>query len=292
MTVESCKLVRSTSGEIPADGKYKATLHYKVKMKNVVLDPFSVVAETQSQEGLSVRIPKRFTRPVINGNTLPTFVLNVKLQLVASSHHLWDVTVQCGSLPEGREENEQNPDDPLKRAVQFWLEFQSVQAIDESDKDGKPIVNSAGDAYDTPLVGDDYAPVIVAEKNYADWLEVLDLAKDYRRTVSKDKFFDYEPGEVKWLAPNCSRVKYEAGIKHYTAELRFAVSPYGDWKTRLVDRGYNELVGGKLREIRRDGVPLSRPALLDGAGLLLAQGQLGKENEHEILTPKDYKDLA
>lgn len=292
MPVESCNLVKSTAAEIPADGKYKATLHYQVKMTNVVLDPFTVVTETQSQDGLTTRIPKRFTRPVIGGKTLPTFVLNVKLQLVANSRHLWSVTVQCGSLPEGREENEEDPDNPLQRAVQYWIEFQNVQSIIEADKDGHPIVNSAGEPYDTPLVGEDFATVLVAEKNYDDWEKVLKLARDFRRTVNEDKFFDHEAGEVKWMTPQCSRAKYEAGIKHYTAELRFAISPGEDWKTRLVDRGYHEKVDGTLREIRRDGSPLSRPALLDGAGRLLGQGLIGKENEHEILTPKKYEDLV
>ena len=79
---------------------------------------------------------------------------------------------------------ETTPQNPLMKPIEFSWAAISSEVVVDFDKDGDPVVNSAGDSFDPSLTDEDSRPALVVFRNQATYSP--DLAYLYRNAVNDD----------------------------------------------------------------------------------------------------------
>lgn len=182
-----------------------------------------------------------------------------------SACFVWHVTVSFGPWDPLAGTATGSPSDQPP-SVRF--EGVTYQEVADLDVDGNPVVNTAGDAFDPPVMRDRTRPVIKIVRNETSFDDSTILA--YSDKVNSDTFYNYPPKTLKCSAPrgeplysqfsgqNYYRVEYEL---HYNADT---------WAARVLNQGYRQLVtsGGATTQepILAGGTPISSPAMLDEDG--------------------------
>jgi hypothetical protein len=139
----------------------------------------------------------------------------------------------------------QNQNPLLKPAKISWGTVR-VQQVARKDARGKAILNSAGDAFDPPLMKDKINLTLKVQRNqqFFDGVKVI-------------------TGEDAW----------EAGQHYWSVNYEFEVEGEDIWRTDVLDCGYrskNPTPGGPPVPIKVLGLTPSGPTLLDGEGAVLA----------------------
>lgn len=133
---------------------------------------------------------------------------------------------------------EENPlDDPIK----YSLEWANYTRLVDRDKDGNPIINSAGFGFDPPIEIDDARPVLVAIKNMDDLNDIIALAVEYKNAVNTDTFYDATYRKAKVESIVSGQIQLRNDIAFYAVTFRIQ---FNDdlWDKHLVDRGRQCLV--------------------------------------------------
>lgn len=177
--------------------------------------------------------------------------------------------------------NTSSPLDPLANPILQppevqWGITQRQESIDRDIK-GKPICNSAGESYTTPLTEDFYDRTLTITRNQygfnQKWYD------QYHNSVNIDLFWGNPQGWVKCVgitADSCWQGKF------FYWKVRFSfVIRVGGWAQKKVDQGYNEWVStdaaGKrvLKPITgKDGAPGTILAYLNGSGYQTKAGTI------------------
>lgn len=134
------------------------------------------------------------------------------------------------------------------------------------DLDGNPVVNSAGEAFDPPIMIEDGATVITITINVARF--DITTADRFRNCINSEPFFDFLPGEARVVAYNAVYA-FENNIRYERVTWMFECKDGGFEYIRPLDQGYMERTIDGVRQILVGGHPPSRPLLLDGAGVQL-----------------------
>ena len=202
---------------------------------------------------------------------------------------LYEVTCKYDCQVNSVPGEEQLPLSPLM--VPPEISFSSAGSNDpiDTDAEGLPIVNSAGESFDPQVTDDHNDTILRITRNEATYDEVTAAA--FRDAVNNDIFLGFPVGHVKCTSITSDqmraadliyyRVRYEFRIRYSEVKTRDAngdvqTQVFG-WVLRVRDEGYRELDGEnadgspKYKEITdENGVKISQPHLLDGSGKKLA----------------------
>lgn len=183
------------------------------------------------------------------------------------SPKLWLIDVQYSSRPD----NPDAPDDdvpPLDRPVKITWSGEERQVPVETDINGKPILNSANDFFDDPVLKDDQrlvAQITAKVAGVPTWIG------SYRGTVNASAIviggYPVAARCAMFKIRSISEPKIEQGQEY--VEFVFSLHINEDtWDVALIDRGWNEKDGkGGKTPIFVNGETPDAPQLLNGAGL-------------------------
>lgn len=180
---------------------------------------------------------------------------------------LWDVTADYESVTADPDRTAENP---LERATRISFSFTKSQVpILREPGTGRPIRNSAGEAFDPPVVMDESRPVVAFDK----WQASFDPATAllYQNAVNSDVFFGGQPGQWKMIDMS-AQPDFSDGLALW--QVRYQIEGKGDgWQPLVLDQGFHYLDAGsgELFPFQdTQGRLSSSPQLLDGNGGPLA----------------------
>lgn len=197
-----------------------------------------------------------------------------QLMNFTESRQYWEVVVEYST--KGEDEDEDEKEEPLNRPAKWSGSFQQFQAIAEKDRDDKPILNTAGDAFDPPLMKDDSRPVISCVKNFGSLN--LNFWSSLRDVINSNSWGVFQEKTVKVMNISWDQ-KFHQNTVYYEVVFSFQINPDG-WDAEILNRGYRQIenageepkpitVSSKLGETL-----LTEPALLDQAGKLVPKSNL------------------
>jgi hypothetical protein len=234
------------------------------------------------------------------------YVLRTPIKLEHKGNKtVWIATAECGPWPSdtGTTPGDTAPIDgiynhPLYRKVIWWGERMTEQEAVERDYQDIPILNSADKPYDVPVFRERYMTVLVAQKNFASYEDIVDLNDDFDNTCNSDTFRGRDPRTVRFLGADISQPQYENGIEFYTATMRFGVKKE-QWYIPLVNRGwgfYNMPKSNPTAKYITGGddisQPISEPVLLDLDGMKVTDAASASQTLWLIYTPVSYATIA
>lgn len=179
----------------------------------------------------------------------------------------------------------ENPlDEPLKVSGS-----QSAKQVPvEFDRDGDPILNTAGDPFQEILFAEDFDDTLQLTFNTA--AIPFAAAQAAKKTVSSAAVLGLPAGTVRYAGMSFQPQDHETLGTYYTITINLALAD--DWKTRLLNQGFRELNDdGDLVAMKVDGQPASQPLLLDNAGKRLASDGTPVTLEKDIYGQADYLTL-
>lgn len=209
------------------------------------------------------------------------------------------IGVDCGKPAMQDLESYANPEDwltnPLARLPVFLADVQSKMERIEKDKDGKPILNAAGDKYDEPIERDEERPVILIRRNLPTAAHVIELNRRFKRTANSDTInfqgLPFAAGSLQWRGASASEPTIENQIQYYATTIRIAADTrYAD----ILNRGHRarkEIGGNPVWVTDDEGQRLPDPVLLDADGLRLAEGGVPVFKQYDIHTNKAFAPL-
>lgn len=175
--------------------------------------------------------------------------------------------------------------DPTNQPIQVFYEGQTFQDPADEDKDGNPVVNSAYDYFDPPIMRDKTRVIVRAIRNELSFSG--SLAASLADCVNSDQILDAGGGvvfDVRTLKTSFPRgvPKWSQflGANYYEVEYIFTVN-HDTWDFRTLNQGYRELdpsASTKRRQILVEGQPATSPVLLDSSG-------------HALLPPVDHTNV-
>ncbi len=184
----------------------------------------------------------------------------------------------------------QFPENPLNHPVKIsWGENRFEQTCFE-DRNGDPVVNSAGDYFDPPISIDDSRPTLRIVRNERSYSPTYALS--WKDTINTDTFYGFPPGTVKMSTP-LGDLEYNpvCGF-YYVITYQFEINPDG-WKKQILDQGMRQIDSGVKQKILDDkGEEINSPALLDGAGTRLPTGGTPVALTFEVYAEADYSLLG
>lgn len=288
--VLSCTMSRDMSGSISIGNEQSHRLQYQVWTDGPMFGPAVIIgAYTATPDPL----PQRYQQWVAGGLSTGAYVLSLSYKSDSANHKKWLIDVEIGKLPPGKSAAD-DVQNPLLRPPRYRIEYIEEQIIIEKDREGKPITNSVGDPPDSALEDIDAYPVLVVDKNFATLQDIVDLGKQYHRTVNSDTFYGAAAREVKFMPLQASDIQNENGIEYYTATMRFAFNPK-KWDREFLNRGwrYRKTAGGALQLAMDDktNLPVTSPVKLKLDGTLAADGQ-ETYITRQVLEPKAYGSIG
>lgn len=170
-----------------------------------------------------------------------------------------------------------DPDDPLLAPPTWRYYGEPLEVEVDTDIDGNPLVNTAGEPYDPPITRRfrdrvlEYNVNIIAGTVDVDWL------LDFTDHTNTDTFAGRAAGEALCDEITADLQRFgDAGLNYYACKLIFkfrrnytdASAPARSaWCDRVLNRGYRRLDGTDIKTIvDANKMPLNRPSLLDAAG--------------------------
>jgi len=223
---------------------------------------------TSSQTDNAFTVGSNGSLPVI-GNTFPSdgnaYCTDLDVQCVRG-WRIWDVTATYSTE---RAINTVPTSDPV--FVQWDTEQFTKPAT--QDKDGKGIVNSAGDPFLPPEQMDDSRRVVTITKNLS---VVPTWILSYQDAVNSDTFTidgrSIAIGEAKMQRVSVGPAEIRNGTTFRAVTFVIALRREG-WAYKILDQGYNEKDAAdttKRKPILVRGQLPTSPVLLDGTGKQLA----------------------
>jgi hypothetical protein len=192
---------------------------------------------------------------------------NDGLMWIITLSYGWYNPLQAGG---GKEQN------PLQMPIEVSWALRDHEAVLQYDVNGNPVLNTAGDPYDPPVVIDDPRLVMTVVRNEAQFNVGWVLA--YRNAVNSDPFAGFPALMCKVLNIS-SRSQWHQDVGWYyqtTYEFEFTTSQIDydtqtGFREKIVSMGFRAIssVTGLPYHITLKGVPISAPMTLDKSGYLL-----------------------
>lgn len=267
MAVTSVTAIKAKGG-VSAAGDRVWTVVYRVLTNDRNDGPLTVLSSTSLPSFLS-------QYEYGNEQDIGAYRTSYEADLVSEKDSLkaWNVTCVFSSVSTTYvgvralvKPNSLWPDNPLLQVPEVsgdWLDMDEPVTV---DKDGTPVVNSAKDRFDdlTKEVG---FPTLVITKNYAD-LNFLTL-QTYMHAVNSQTFWGLPARYWKLSRAPWRVLFYGPGYPYFQISYEFRAR-YGSWDFEPLDAGWRK-VSGNTKVLCTDGkgMPLTRPAELDGTGAQL-----------------------
>ena len=162
------------------------------------------------------------------------------------------------------------------------------------DKSGGPIVNSAGDPFDPPIVIDDSRSTMTVTRNELVSAFDLTLAESYRDKINNEIWNGFDALTVKCGIISTSEPQYDsnARVYYYTVTYPFMIDRKG-WLKNILDAGCNEIDSGTglAKPIMNQGQQVSDPVPLDGSGVRNAPGADPVFTDFDVYEEADFAGL-
>lgn len=200
---------------------------------------------------------------------------------------IWNMTLRYGPL-----NPTEWPEDPTQQPPEIRGGFAQFEEVCQQDLDGKPILNTANDAFDPPVMRDRSRPTLsISDNVMPDAFDPL-LAEVYADSVNDGAFIGADPGTVK-----VTSISYEYLFNpfigwywHRNFEFEYRKDT---WKKVILDAGLYQLDpsdGITKIPILVNGIAVQEPQLLNGKGIPLPnQAQSSYLNAANYLTFEVYK---
>lgn len=175
---------------------------------------------------------------------------------------------------------EAEPENPLARRAGISWDLETTTEPIESDIEGKPIMNSAGEPFDPPIEMPFSIPILRIARNEAqsNIAQIIAYAGG-RGATNTDSFFGAQPHEALCRIIRESQ-QVEGTYTYWRREYEFAFRQVDrekglvGWSLRMLNQGYridtgdDDADGNPIYELIKDasGVPLSEPACLSEDG--------------------------
>ena len=219
---------------------------------------------TSSQSDNAFTVGSNGSLPVI-GNTFPSdgnaYCTNLDVQCIRG-WRIWDVTATYSTE---RVLNTVPTSDP----TYITWDTEQFQKPATQDKDGKGVVNSAGDPFIPAEQMDDSRRVVTVQKNLAN---VPTWILSYQDAVNSDAFTidgrSIAIGEAKMQRVSVGPPEIRNGTTFRQVTFVIALRRDG-WAYKILDQGFNEKDPAdttKRKAIYINGQLPSSPVLLDGTG--------------------------
>lgn len=281
MAVTNVKIPREQdfAAEVDLTGRATYQLRYVVDSDDPEESPIAVYVGGVAFAG-AVQLPERGDSYAFNGDTDgSSYAQRFRIYRPQPNDLAtrWFVDVTFMSLMPGTTSGDADSN-PLARPTKYWIEDEPYNVLVTEDKDGVPIVNSAGQEFTEPPEEEDYHMILVAEKNFATLAEIIALNQTYARGVNTDTFYGATARKCLCMPIKCSPPKEENDVTFYTATFQIKISDK-QWDLKIVDQGYmhKKGTGDELyRALDEDGEPTAEPVLLDTDGTRLAAGTVGQ----------------
>lgn len=149
--------------------------------------------------------------------------------------------------------------------------------------------NSAGQPFDPPPEKEEVRRTLTVVRNQASYDPVGTLL--YENAINLKAWLGFEKETVLCKGITADR-QHEKGVFFQRVTYEFEINRR-TWTKKILDAGYYELVAGELKLIRdKFGNPLSSPALLDGTGLKLPDGDDPVYLEFDLYDLADFSLLG
>lgn len=238
--------------------------------------PAQIIADAQNDSWGAEKLVKQY-QPYSFGNDASEslYCKELALDRVDNSDLVWlataffDNTVDPG----------QSGDSPFDRAPIDEWDFAQFERTFDKDIDDVAIVNSAGQAYDPGLTGDDSRPILTYTRNEPYWPSQI---LDYQDAINSDTFLGVFPAFTAKVNIRAGK-RWENGVKYYETRYTFQFRRDG-WREEILNRGtqYLKTAGAKPVSIP----PGEPPVNLDEDGTRVNIG-----GEPTYKTHKIYQEL-
>ena len=219
---------------------------------------------TSSQSDNAFTVGSNGSLPVI-GNTFPSdgnaYCTNLDVQCIRG-WRIWDVTATYSTE---RVLNTVPTSDP----TYITWDTEQFQKPATQDKDGKGVVNSAGDPFIPAEQMDDSRRIVTVQKNLT---AVPSWILSYQDAVNSDAFtvdgYSIAIGEAKMQRVSVGPPEIRNGTTFRQVTFVIALRRDG-WAYKILDQGFNEKDAAdatKRKPIYINGQLPSSPVLLDGTG--------------------------
>ncbi len=186
----------------------------------------------------------------------------------AGSRLIWDVTGAYEERPDRQPDEAENP---LEEPTTLSWSSEARSVAESKDKDGKAIVNSAGQQFDPPLTGDRHTLVATLRYNSAVFNPVLGV--DFQDSVNEAATtvgnVNINPRQGKILEIG-SEERFFEDLIYWEVTIKVGLRRE-TWDRVVLDMGiYGLDDDGKIvRLITEDGEEATEPLKLNGSGKVL-----------------------
>lgn len=178
-------------------------------------------------------------------------------------------------------------ENPLNEPIKISGSQSARQVEIEFDRDGNPILNTAGDPFQEILFAEDFDDTLSLSFNRA--TVPYSASRKSKRTVSSTTVLGLEAGTVRYAGMSFQPQDHETIGLYYSITIGLALAD--DWKKRILNQGFREKVDGELKPIKKGGKDVSQPVLLDNAGKALSPSGNPVTLEKDIYGEADYVSL-
>jgi hypothetical protein len=206
----------------------------------------------------------------------------------------WIVTVEYGWY-DSNEAGGGPTQNPLLMPIDVAFSFRDYQVVCDRDINGNPILNSAFDPYDPPIMINVPNQVLTVTRNEAAYDSAF--AYMYRNSISQDSFAGATALFAKCIAITPKNLfhqdvgwYYQMTYEFELLNPRLSAGPNG-WRKTILDAGLRQLVKGKPVHILLKGMPISQPMLLNGMGGLLAPNAAPVYNIYQVYPELPFSDF-
>ncbi len=265
-----------SGGDVQEQFGRKYRRHFIVDTGNETLGP----AYVMSLGGL----PALFAPYAYGGESdAGALVTNRDFKRRSGARHIWDVEIEYST--KSLEPGQQN-DNPTERPPDVAWESERVEEVADLDRNGNPILNTAGQPYDPPLMRDYKLRTLVYTRNEPtfDW----SLSLDYEDTINSSTFLG-KPAFTWRVLDIDARRAFEEGELFWVVTYRLQYKRRG-WKRKVMSLGFKDKDGKEILD--EHGNRPSEPWKLDANGdPIKAAGAPGHTQTFEIFDHVDFTPL-
>jgi hypothetical protein len=207
------------------------------------------------------------------------------------SELIWIGTVKYDSQPITKEQKDrENYENPLDRPVKYWGESVIFQRARMKDRDGKAVVNTAGDMISGGIMEDDVRWVFHFEKNLPTTLPSWIFF--YGNALNADDVvlygLEWPAGTLKLTGVRLSEINTQNGIDYIVVSFELHYDPDG-WVHEELNYGTRQIVDGKKGPILDDyGNAYKIPQPLDSDGKFAPPPADPYYVEFNVFTPQQF----
>lgn len=188
---------------------------------------------------------------------------------------LYEVRVNYESFTDPSS-SEPAPISPLLQPPEVSWNFVTSNEPIDRDIYGKPITNSAKEAFDPPITRDFDDLVLRVVRNEAEFNALR--AAEYKGAVNSDMFLGFAAGVVRCVLYNGVK-QYAAGLVYWKVTYEFHIR-WNGWQRKIQDMGFSKLNATeddyepiKIKDDKGIETQVSQPWPLDLAGHALTPAQ-------------------